>query len=83
VIHPLTLWQLARHVRGAVSPDTAGRPPHRDRRSSAVRPHDQATADDVAVRPPAVTAASPPVRATRPMTAPCDVPNCVGHRTRA
>jgi hypothetical protein len=74
VINPLTLWQLARRTRGAVSPDTAGRPPRRERRSSAVRPHDQAAADD---------AAPQPRPATRPMTAPCDVPNCVGHRTRA
>lgn len=83
MIHPLTLWQLARYARGAVSPDTAGRPPHRERRSSAVRPHDQAVTDDVAAPPRAGAAAPPPVPATRPMTAPCDVPNCVGHRTRA
>jgi hypothetical protein len=81
VIHPLILWQLARRARGAVSPATAGRPPHRERRSSAVRPHDQAATDDVAAPPR--TSAAPPIPATRPMTAPCDVPNCAGHRTRA
>ena len=82
MIHPLILWQLARHDRGAVGPSTAGEPPHRERRSSGVRPHDQAATDDVAVPPPAV-AAPPPIKATRPMTAPCNVPNCIGHRTRA
>ena len=82
MIDPLILWQLARRTHGAVGPQTAGRPPHRERRSSAVRPHDQAATDDVAV-PPRASAAAPPVKATRPMTAPCDVPNCVGHRTRA
>ena len=74
MIHPLILWQLARHPHGPVSPSTVGEPPHRERRSSAVRPHRQPATDDVA---------APPRAATRPMTAPCTVPNCAGHRNRA
>jgi hypothetical protein len=74
VIHPLFLWQLARHPHGPVSPSTAGEPPHREHRSLAVWPRLQPATDD---------GTTPPRPAARPMTAPCNVPNCVGHRDRA